>query len=95
MSLTQENVKKIARLSRLKIEDNECEKIATQLSSIVNWIDQLTAVDTSGLEDCPDGDEPLMTEREDVVTQDNTVEDVLANAPSSGHNMFSVPKVVE
>ena len=95
MSLTQENVKKIARLSRLKIEDNECEKIATQLSSIVNWIDQLTAVDTKSVQDSLDGDQPLMTEREDIVTQSNTVEDILANAPSSGHTMFCVPKVVE
>lgn len=95
MSLKKENVKKIARLSRIKVEEHEYEHIAGQLNSIMNWIDQLTAVDTSNIDTCFKENEPLMFERLDVVTTGGIVDDILANAPSSQHNMFAVPKVIE
>ncbi len=94
MSLTKENVKKIARLSRIKIEEGEHEQIADQLNSIMSWIDQLNAVNTDGIDlDCTN--EQLMEEREDIVTDGNIVDAILSNATASQHNMFAVPKVVE
>jgi aspartyl-tRNA(Asn)/glutamyl-tRNA(Gln) amidotransferase subunit C len=95
MSLKKEDVKKIARLSRIKVEEQEYEHIAKQLNSIMDWIDQLTAVDTNGVDACYEEKGPLMFERTDVVTAGGIVEDILANAPSSQHNMFAVPKVIE
>lgn len=94
MSLTKENVKKIGRLSRIKIEEGEHEQIADQLNSIMSWIDQLNAVDTSGVELLCDKTQ-AMEERQDIVTDGNIVEAILANAPASQHHMFAVPKVVE
>lgn len=95
MSLKNEDVKKIARLARIKVEEQEYEHIAGQLNSIMSWIDQLTAVDTSCIDIQCGNDSSVMFERADIVTTGGIVEDILANAPSSQHNMFSVPKVVE
>ncbi len=94
MSLTKNDVKKIGQLSRIKIEEGEHEQIADQLNSIMSWIDQLNAVDTSSV-DLHCSTNQMMEERPDVVTDSNRVEDVLANAPASQHHMFAVPKVVE
>jgi aspartyl-tRNA(Asn)/glutamyl-tRNA(Gln) amidotransferase subunit C len=95
MSLKKEDVKKIARLSRIKVEEQEYEHIAGQLNSIMDWIDQLTAVDTSSIDMQCKEDTSVMFERPDAVTAGGIVDDILANAPSSQHNMFSVPKVIE
>ena len=95
MSLKKEDVKKIARLSRIKIEEQEYEYVAGQLNSIMNWIDQLTAVDTSKVDLHCEKNTPLMFERPDVVTEGGIVDDILANAPAAQHNMFAVPKVIE
>lgn len=94
MSITKENVKKIGHLSRIKIEEGEHEQIAEQLNSIMDWIDQLNAVDTSSV-DLHCNTDQLMEEREDIVTDGNIVDAILSNAPASQHNMFAVPKVVE
>lgn len=95
MSLKKEDVKKIARLSRIKVEEQEYEYIAGQLNSIMNWIDQLTAVDTSKVDLHCAENTSLMFERPDAVTAGGIVDDILANAPAAQHNMFAVPKVIE
>jgi aspartyl-tRNA(Asn)/glutamyl-tRNA(Gln) amidotransferase subunit C len=94
MSLNKNDIKKISQLSRIKIEEGEHEQIADQLNSIMDWIDQLNAVDVSGIDlDCTN--EKPMEERQDIVTDGNMVDAILANAPAAQHNMFAVPKVVE
>lgn len=95
MTLSHQDVKKIAGLARIKITDQEVDKVACQLSGIMDWIDQLRNVDTISLDNQYPSAKPLMHEREDVVTEPNLVEEILANAPSSQHNMFAVPKMVE
>ena len=95
MTLSSQDVKKIAGLARIKITDQEVDKVASQLSSIMDWIDQLQNVDTSSLDNQPHADQPLMFEREDLVAEPNRVEEILSNAPSSQHYMFAVPKMVE
>ena len=95
MSITKEDVKKISQLSRIKIEEGEHEHMANQLNSIMNWIDQLNAVDTSTVDLHCQEKPSLMEEREDIVTDGNRVEEILKNAPFTQHNMFAVPKVVE
>ena len=69
-----------------------------ELNGILGWIEQLQAVDTEGVEPmaggAPEG-QPAMRMREDVVTDGDRVEEVLANAPDRIENYFGVPKVVE
>lgn len=95
MSLTQKDIQKIGRLSRIKVWPGEEEAIATQLNAIFQWMEDLQKVDVSAVDLHENFTEPQMLEREDVVTTTNQVDDILANAPASNHHMFAVPKVVE
>lgn len=94
MSLTQQDIKKIAELARIKVDETEINTVAQQLNGIIDWIDQLKNVDTSSVDAIP-FTYSSMPEREDVVTESNQVEAILANAPVSKHHMFVVPKMVE
>ncbi len=94
MSITIQEVERIAKLSRIHLESFEKQAMQNQLSGILNWINQLQEVDVSSvsLNEMP---KTLMHEREDVITVPNQVDEVLANAPQTAHNMYAVPKVVE
>lgn len=95
MALTHDDVKKIANLSRIRIEKEEYDAVQAQLSGILGWIDQLAAVDTQGVTPYRDLFEVSTHEREDIVEVSNLEDLVLKNAPEKAHNMFAVPKVVE
>jgi len=85
----------VAALSRIKIAEEELSGLSQELSGILHWIDQLAKVDVTGVENYTDYQPQSLSEREDVVTDGNNVDAILANAPEKAHNMFSVPKVVE
>lgn len=95
MTLTPEAIKKVAKLSRLKLNDDDTVYYQQQLNGIFSWIDALQSVDVSNVELHIDQTTPQMQERADIVTAPNRVAEVLKNAPASCHEMFSVPKVVE
>jgi aspartyl-tRNA(Asn)/glutamyl-tRNA(Gln) amidotransferase subunit C len=95
MSLTKEQVAKVARLARIKLSDDELGRMQGEINGILHWIDQLQQVKTDGVENFSDRQGRAMPEREDNVCDGDYVESVLANAPESAHNMFAVPKVVE
>lgn len=95
MLLSPDVIKKVARLSRLNVTDQDIVDYQEKFDTIFQWIDQLQAVDVSEIDLSQHDNVPLMHEREDVVTAPNRVVDVLSNAPASMHEMFSVPKVVE
>lgn len=94
MTITIQEVERIAKLSRIHIGDSDKQVIQNQLNGILNWIDKLQEVDVSAvhLNEMP---KTLMHEREDIITAPNQVQEVLANAPQTAHNMYAVPKVVE
>lgn len=95
MSLTLDEVKKIAHLARIKIDDKEAEKYQGELNKIFDWIEQLQEVDTENTEplySVADHNQPL---RDDVISDGDIKDDVLANAPISKYDHFVVTKVVE
>ena len=94
MSITTADVQKIAKLARLKIKSENEQDVLLQLQGVLDWIHQLQNVDTQGicLESLINND---IHDRDDVVSQSNTVDDVLNNAPIAKYNMFAVPKMVE
>lgn len=95
MSVTKEDVRKVARLSRIAVEDARLETLAGELNGILGWIDQLNEVDVEGVEPMTSVVEAVMPMREDVVTDGDKVDEVLANAPKSDDGFFVVPKAVE
>ncbi|MGB0906569.1 MAG: Asp-tRNA(Asn)/Glu-tRNA(Gln) amidotransferase subunit GatC [Maricaulaceae bacterium] len=89
------DVKKIARLSRLHVEDTRLQGLADELNGILGWIEQLGEVDVEGVEPMTSAvaiDAPM---RADAVTDGGKRDDVLKNAPKSEDGFFVVPRSVE
>lgn len=95
MSIDAATVKKVARLARIEEPEGQAEAMAKDLSGILTWIEQLSEVDTDGVEPMTSAVEQPLPMREDVVTDGGYPERVLANAPKTENNFFVVPKVVE
>ena len=95
MSLDSAAVRRIARLARLRIDDAQVEQIQGELNGILGWIDQLNEVNVDGVEPLTGGALMAMRMREDVVTDGDQAEAVLANAPDRDGPFYTVPKVVE
>ena len=95
MSLTIEEVKKIAKLSRIKLSEGEIANYQGEINKIFDWIEQLQEVNTDNVEPMFGTEAHSLPMREDVVTDGDIREQVLANAPESKYGFFAVPKVIE
>ena len=95
MSVSNEQVRHIARLARIAMSDEELERLVPELNNILGWVEQLGEVDTDGVEPLTAVIDQKLRLREDIVTDGDIREDVLANAPDSQHGFFAVPKVIE
>ena len=95
MAIDTQTVKRVAFLSRLKIEDDKIEATKDEFNKILEWVDQLKEVDTDNVEPLVSVNEDNLTLRKDCVTEGNQVKEVLANAPLKEYDYFAVPKVVE
>ncbi len=95
MKVDEKTVRHIARLARLQVTDEEAKNLETELSSIMNWIEQLNEVNTDDVQPLTSIVEVSLKQREDVVTDGGYPEEIMKNAPLSEDNFFMVPKVVE
>ena len=95
MAVDKETVKRIAFLSRLKIEDDKIEATQAEFNKILQWIEQLNEVTTEGVEPLVSVNDGNITCREDIVTTGNNSKEILANAPQAAYGYFTVPKVIE
>ncbi len=95
MSLDKETVKKVANLARIRMNDEELERMAPQLSKIIGFVEQLGEVDTDNVEPLANVVDITLALREDAVTDGDCAGKVLANAPEETQGYFVVPKVVE
>jgi aspartyl-tRNA(Asn)/glutamyl-tRNA(Gln) amidotransferase subunit C len=95
VSLDEATVARIARLARIAVPEEELAPLATELSHILQWIEQLNEVDTDGVPPMTSVAAMKLAWREDEVTDGGRPEDILANAPERQDGYFVVPKVVE
>lgn len=95
MQVDEDLVRRIARLARIKISDEEAASLKGELSGILNWVEQLGEVDTENVEPMTRVVPITLTKRKDVVTDGEIPAKVVANAPMSEDGFFVVPKVVE
>ncbi|ODN71742.1 Asp-tRNA(Asn)/Glu-tRNA(Gln) amidotransferase subunit GatC [Methylobrevis pamukkalensis] len=95
MSVDTATVRRVARLARIKVSDEEAERMTGELNSILGFVEQLDEVDVSGVEPMTSVVAIKMRLREDVVTDGNVPEKVVGNAPVCDDDFFMVPKVVE
>lgn len=95
MSVTRDDVRKVARLSRIAVPEERLDELAGEINGILGWIDQLNEVDVKDVEPLTSVVEARLPMREDVVTDGGIADQVLANAPRSEDGFFVVPKSVE
>lgn len=95
MSVDADTVKRIGRLARIKINEDEVASYAGELNAILGFVEQLNEVDVSGVEPMTSVTPMKLRRREDEVTDGGYADKVTGNAPLSEDNFFMVPKVVE
>ncbi len=95
MSLDKATVAHIAALARIRVAEEDLDGLAQELSNILGWIEQLNAVDTSGVPPMSRAADQKLRWREDKVTDGSIPEKILANAPAAKDGFFTVPKVIE
>lgn len=95
MHVDETTVRRIARLARIKITDEEAKSLEGELSGILNWVEQLDEIDTSAVEHMTRVVAQEMKKRKDVVNDGEIADDIIKNAPEHDDHFFVVPKVVE
>ena len=95
MSVNTEQVRHIAKLARIRMSDAEIDALVPELNNILGWVEQLGEVNTDGIEPLTAVIDQKLRLRDDVVSDGDKRDDVIANAPEAEHGFFAVPKVIE
>lgn len=95
MAVDNETVKKVAFLSRLKVESDKIDATKDEFNQILAWIEELNEIPTDDVEPMIAVNNIELRRREDVVTDGHCRDEILSNAPSAEYDYFAVPKVVE
>ena len=92
--ITPEQVRHVAKLARLALDEPELRRLQGQLESILGYVAKIGAVDVSGVEPMAHAADVKNVLRDDVVQRALPVEQVLQNAPDTDGPFFKVPKVI-
>jgi aspartyl-tRNA(Asn)/glutamyl-tRNA(Gln) amidotransferase subunit C len=95
MSVDAQTVRRIARLARIAVAEDEVEHLQGELNAMLAFVEQLSEVDVEGVEAMTSVTPMAMKMRVDEVTDGGNAEAVLANAPQSEDGYYMVPKVIE
>lgn len=95
MTLNISDIKRIAHLARIEINEQEAATTLTKLSGILDLIEQMQAVDTTGITPMSHSQDVAQRLREDVVSQTNQREAFQKNAPLTDGGLYLVPQVIE
>ena len=95
MSIDTETAARVAKLARIRVEEDALPALAQEFSKILGFIEQLNEVDVEGVEPMVSVEPMRLKRREDVVIDGNMQERILSNAPDAREGFFAVPKVVE
>jgi aspartyl-tRNA(Asn)/glutamyl-tRNA(Gln) amidotransferase subunit C len=95
MKVTKDEVRHIAKLSRLALAEGEVETFSSQLSGIVEYVEQLNKLDTSGIEPTSHVLPLNNVMREDATAPSLPREEALLNAPDATEKFYRVPKIIE
>ncbi|MEJ0056426.1 MAG: Asp-tRNA(Asn)/Glu-tRNA(Gln) amidotransferase subunit GatC [Bacteroidota bacterium] len=95
MNIDRAVLDKIAHLSRLEFDEKDADKIMTEMSAIVTWVEQLNEINTDGVEPLTTMSHEINALREDEVKPHLPHDKALINAPKKDADYFRVPKVLE
>ncbi|HIT96604.1 MAG TPA: Asp-tRNA(Asn)/Glu-tRNA(Gln) amidotransferase subunit GatC [Candidatus Aphodousia faecavium] len=95
MTLALEDIRRIANLGHLELNDQEAERMQGELNNIFKMIERIQAVDTEGVEPMPHPHDGSQRLRDDIVREVNDRENNMKNAPEQAEGHFLVPQVIE
>lgn len=95
MSIDQGTAAKVAKLARIRVDEEDLPALAQEFNNILGFIEQLGEVDVEGVEPMVSVTPMRLKRRKDGVTDGGQQDKVLANAPDAREGFFAVPKVVE
>lgn len=95
MSIDTETARRVAKLARIRVEEQDLPALANEFNTILGFIEQLNEVDIEGVNPMTSVTPMGLKRREDVVTDGGMQDKVLSNAPDAREGFFAVPKVVE
>lgn len=95
MSIDIDTARRVAKLARIAVPEDELQSLAEGLNGIVNFMEQLNEVDVEGVEPMTSVTPMALKQRTDIVNDGDQQAAVLANAPDAREGFFAVPKVVE
>ena len=95
MSVDADAVRRIARLARIAVAEEEIASLQRELNSMLAFVEQLARVDVASVEPMTAVTPMQLKEREDKVTDGEMADDIVRNAPAADNHFFVVPKVVE
>ena len=95
MTLALEDIRRIANLGHLELNDQEAERMQGELNNIFKMIERIQAVDTEGVEPMPHPHDGSQRLRDDIVREVNDRENNMKNAPEQAEGHFMVPQVIE
>ena len=95
MSIDKNQVKKVAKLSRISVDESKLDSLSNDLSSILNFVEQLNKLDTKKTEPLTSVIDKTLDTRTDKVNDGKIKSEILKNSPENNEDFFIVPKVVE
>ena len=95
MSIEKNQVKKVAKLSRISLDESKVESLSKDLNSIINFVEQLNKLDTKDKKPLSSVIDKTLEPRNDKVNDGKMKEEILKNSPNKNEDFFIVPKVIE
>lgn len=95
MDIDTQTVSKIGKLARIAIKDEDKAGYSKDLSSILNWVEQMSELNTDNVPQLFSVTDATLPRRKDEITDGNQQDAIVKNAPQSDYGCFAVPKVME
>jgi aspartyl-tRNA(Asn)/glutamyl-tRNA(Gln) amidotransferase subunit C len=95
MSINKDTIKKISKLARISVTNDETDRLEKDLNSILKFVEQLKELNTDKVEPISSVSDQDLTMNKDEVKKINAKDDILKNAPEKNSNYYVVPKVIE
>ena len=95
MPIDKNQVKKVAKLSRISLDDSKLESLSKDLVSILNFVEQLNKLDTNEIKPLTSIIDKSLDSRDDIVSDGQIKDQILKNSPENNEDFFIVPKVVD
>ena len=95
MPIDKNQVKKVAKLSRISLDDNKIDSLSKDLDSILTFVERLNELDTKDIKTLKSITDKTLEARNDIVDDGKIKNDILKNSPEKNEDFFIVPKVKE